>query len=34
MKALTQFPCRLNNMAQNLAWTSQLAEAYTISSRK
>ncbi len=28
VKALTQFPTVLNNMAQNLAWTSQLGEAY------
>ena len=28
VKALTQFPSVLNNMAQNLAWTSQLGEAY------
>ncbi len=28
VKALTQFPTVLNNMVQNLAWTSQLGEAY------
>ena len=28
VKALTQFPSVLNNMAQNLSWTSQLGEAY------
>ena len=28
VKALTQFPSVLNNMTQNLAWTSQLGEAY------
>ncbi len=28
VKALTQFPTVLNNMSQNLAWTSQLGEAY------
>jgi hypothetical protein len=28
VKALTQFPTVLNNMAQNLAWASQLGEAY------
>ncbi len=28
VKALTQFPQVLSNMAQNLAWTSQLGEAY------
>ena len=28
VKALTQFPTVLNNMAQNLAWTSQLGETY------
>jgi uncharacterized membrane protein YgcG len=28
VKALTQFPSVLNNMAQNMAWTSQLGEAY------
>jgi hypothetical protein len=28
VKALTQFPSVLNNMAQNLAWASQLGEAY------
>ena len=28
VKALTQFPSVLNSMAQNLAWTSQLGEAY------
>src|SRR5271157_4835599 len=28
IKALTQFPSVLNNMAQNLSWTSQLGEAY------
>jgi uncharacterized membrane protein YgcG len=28
VKALTQFPAVLNNMAQNLTWTSQLGEAY------
>ncbi len=28
VKALTQFPSVLNNMAQNLTWTSQLGEAY------
>src|SRR5208283_5151639 len=28
IKALTQFPSVLNNMAQNLTWTSQLGEAY------
>ena len=28
VKALTQFPAVLNNMAQNLSWTSQLGEAY------
>jgi len=28
VKALTQFPSVLNNLAQNLAWTSQLGEAY------
>ncbi|MGA3318100.1 MAG: DUF3300 domain-containing protein [Candidatus Korobacteraceae bacterium] len=28
VKALTQFPSVLNNMAQNLAWTSQLGEDY------
>jgi hypothetical protein len=28
VKALTQFPSVLNNMAQNLAWTSELGEAY------
>jgi hypothetical protein len=28
VKALTQFPDVLNNMAQNLAWTSQLGEDY------
>jgi hypothetical protein len=28
VKALTQFPSVLNNMAKNLAWTSQLGEVY------
>jgi hypothetical protein len=28
VKALTQFPSVLNNMAKNLAWTSSLGEAY------
>ncbi len=28
VKALTQFPSVLHNMAQNLVWTSQLGEAY------
>jgi hypothetical protein len=28
VKALTAFPSVLNNMAQNLSWTSQLGEAY------
>jgi hypothetical protein len=28
IKALTQFPSVLGNMGQNLAWTSQLGEAY------
>jgi uncharacterized membrane protein YgcG len=28
VKALTQFPSVLSNMAQNLSWTSQLGEAY------
>ena len=28
VKALTEFPSVLNNMAQNLAWTSQVGEAY------
>jgi Protein of unknown function (DUF3300) len=28
VKALTQFPSVLNNMAQNLAWTSELGEVY------
>jgi Protein of unknown function (DUF3300) len=28
VKALTQFPAVLGNMGQNLAWTSQLGEAY------
>ncbi len=28
VKALTEFPSVLNNMAQNLSWTSQLGEAY------
>jgi len=28
VKALTQFPSVLNNMAQNLSWTLQLGEAY------
>ena len=28
VKALTQFPTVLNNMAQNITWTSQLGEAY------
>ena len=28
VKALTQFPSVLENMGQNLAWTSQLGEAY------
>jgi hypothetical protein len=28
VKALTQFPTVLNNMAQNLSWTSQLGEDY------
>jgi len=28
VKALTQFPTVLSNMAQNLSWTSQLGEAY------
>src|SRR5271156_402833 len=28
VKALTQFPSVLNNMAQNLSWTSQLGEDY------
>ena len=28
VKALTQFPSVLHNMAQNLAWTSQLGEDY------
>ena len=28
VKALTQFPSVMNNMAQNLSWTSQLGEAY------
>ena len=32
VKALTQFPSVLNNMAQNLAWTSQLGEAYNTQS--
>ena len=28
VKALTEFPSVLNNLAQNLSWTSQLGEAY------
>src|SRR5271155_4918655 len=28
VKALTQFPTVLNNMAQNISWTSQLGDAY------
>lgn len=28
VKALTQFPSELDNMAKNLTWTSQLGEAY------
>jgi hypothetical protein len=28
VKALTEFPTVLNNLAQNLSWTSQLGEAY------
>ena len=28
VKALTQFPSVLDNMAKNLSWTSQLGEAY------
>ena len=28
VKAMTQFPTVLNNMAQNMTWTSQLGEAY------
>ena len=28
VKALTQFPSVLNNLAKNLSWTSQLGEAY------
>src|SRR5271165_6491072 len=28
VKALTQFPSVLNNLAQNISWTSQLGEAY------
>jgi hypothetical protein len=28
VKALTQFPSVLNNLAQNLSWTSQLGEVY------
>jgi hypothetical protein len=28
VKALTQFPSVLNNMAQNLSWTSELGDAY------
>jgi uncharacterized membrane protein YgcG len=28
VKALTEFPSVLNNMAKNMAWTSQLGEAY------
>ena len=28
IKALTEFPAVLNDMAQNLAWTAQLGEAY------
>ena len=28
VKALTQFPSVLNNLTQNLSWTSQLGEAY------
>ena len=28
VKALTEFPSVLNNMAQNLSWTSQLGEDY------
>ena len=28
VKALTQFPSVLNNLAQNIAWTSQLGDAY------
>ncbi len=28
VKALTQFPSVLNNMAQNLSWTSELGETY------
>ncbi len=28
VKALTEFPSVLNNLAQNMAWTSQLGEAY------
>ncbi len=28
IKALTQFPAVLNNMAQNISWTSQLGDAY------
>jgi len=28
VKALTQFPAVVNNMVRNLAWTSQLGEAY------
>ena len=29
MKAMTQFPSVLQNMAKNLSWTSALGEAYT-----
>ena len=29
VKALTQFPSVLDNMAQNLSWTSSLGEAYS-----
>ena len=28
VKALTQFPAVLDNMAKNLSWTSALGEAY------
>jgi hypothetical protein len=28
VKALTQFPSVLSNMAQNISWTSQLGDAY------
>jgi len=34
VKAMTQFPSVLDNMAKNLSWTSALGEAYTTQGRR